>query len=492
MPKLIRKSPSVLLVALALAPAVASAQRPTRVAVPLEQLPGQPVARTLKVYEPPPGPPPQGIAIDAVGHLRGHRQAGLAAGPQRGQSYVVNRQLYQDPACCNATSGPITATSWTDTGLLKKGNYMYTVLVNYADGSVGKAGFGVRLDGVRNPVLTAQHLSAGQVRLTFDNNIPGTSGFLIGGPGMGNNGKMVSSGPVDTPILKPGVYTWTIASIYSGGLGILSHYTEWSTATDTVSYGAGHYRLSLEGFKAINVTAEDPFRNDGRGDEVYITTQVNEYGRNGGLVSSRMARTPTFGDVQNFPGRVKAGSASSTGGILPNDRYPAPVDLVADLQPPTMNNLPFLLWEGDLTELDGEVILSPAIWESDTDERAVPFFTTFQIGAAPDVTYRNAFSNYMPNSYGRGMLSTWNPQRNCQQSGTGGGPPAIFGSPVGWGDQPVDINSDNSYCPIYVPINYAVARSLTTTNRAAVVEIPMQNPSNNWKYLLYVRVEKMN
>jgi hypothetical protein len=42
-------------------------------------------------------------------------------------------------------------------------------------------------------------------------------------------------------------------------------------------YIAGRYRISLEGFKAINVTAEDPFRADGRGDEVFITTQVNEY-----------------------------------------------------------------------------------------------------------------------------------------------------------------------------------------------------------------------
>jgi hypothetical protein len=444
------------------------------------------------VHEPPAGAPPQGIGFDASASYGVIAKVIWRAAPNA-TSYIVNRRLASDPACCNASSGPITATSWTDTGLLKKGTYMYTVLVNYADGSVGKGEFGIGADGVRNPVLTAQDLNPGQVRLTFDNNVPGTEGFLIGGPGMGNEGKRVSSGPVDTPILKPGTYTWTIASIYSGGLGILSHYTQWSTVTHTVNYGSGRYRISLERFKAVNVTFDDILQRDGKGDEVHITTQINEYQRNGGLVSSRLVRTPTFGDVNGFPGRVRAGSASSLGGIVAGDQYPVPVsDLVADLKPATTNDLPFLVWEGDLTELDGQVILSPAIWESDLDDRLVPVFQNFQVGAAPNVPFRTAFSGYTPNSYGRTMLDNWNPQRNCQPSlGGNSSPPTLFVPPFGWGDQPIDINSDNSYCPIYVAINYRVARSLTTVNRAAVVEIPIQSPANNWKYMLYVRVEKM-
>lgn len=82
-----------------------------------------------------------------------------------------------------------------------------------------------------------------------------------------------------------------MASIYSQNLGVLSPASDWSRVTHTVSFRSGRYRISLEGFKAINVTAEDPFRSDGRGDEVFISTQVSEYGPNASLVSTRMART---------------------------------------------------------------------------------------------------------------------------------------------------------------------------------------------------------
>ena len=490
MPSLIRKSLPLLLVGLVFAPAVASAQRPTGVAVPIEQPPGQPTTRNLRVYEAPVGAPPQGVGFDPSVTWGVIAKLVWKRAPNA-RSYVVNRKLSTDWTCCNASSGPITDTSWTDTGLLRYGAYVYTLRVNYADGSVGKAELAIGSDGVKNPVLTARDLSPGWVRLTFDNNVKGTSGFLIGGPGMGNEGKTVISGPVDIPILKPGTYTWTIASVYKG-LGILSPHTEWSRVTHTVTIRSGRYRISLERFKAINVTHDDMLQRDGKGDEVYITTQINEYKRDGS-VSSRMVRTPTFGDVNSFPARVRAGSASSLGGIVAGDEYPAPVDLVANLKPATTNDLPFLVWEGDLTELDGAVVLSPAIWESDLDDRLVPVFQNFHIGAAPSLRYRGTFGPYLPSSFGdRRMLDTWSPKRNCEKSPSPTAPPTLFEPPFGWGDQPIDIGQDNSYCPIYVAINYEVARSLTTVNRAMVMEIPIQSPANNWKYMLYVRVEKVN
>jgi hypothetical protein len=303
-------------------------------------------------------------------------------------------------------------------------------------------------------------------------------------------GREVTGGSIDTPILPAGTHTWTVVSIYSQNLGILSPASDWSRVTHTVAYGTGRYRVSLEGFKAINVTAEDPFRNDGRGDEVFITTQVSEYGRNGRLVSTRMVQTPTFGDVQNFPARVRAGSASQTGGILPNDQYPAPVELVSQLQPATGNNLPFLLWEGELTEIDNAVILSPAIWESDEGDELIPHFMTFQTGAAPGVGYRSQFHPYVPNTYGRPILDTWNPQKSCPASRDG--PPTMFVPLInGWRDELIDMNVDHSYCPTYVAINWKLANSRTTVNPASVVEIPFTSSVTNWQYKLYVRIEKV-
>ena len=206
-----------------------------------------------------------------------------------------------------------------------------------------------------------------------------------------------------------------------------------------------------------------------------------------------MARTPTFGDVQNFPARVRAGSASPTGGIQPNDEYPAAAQYISQLQPATTSNLPYLLWEGDLSEIKGAVILSPAIWESDEDDRLFPYFLTFQTGAAANVVGRSPFQAYVPWTLGSpgSVLDSWNPQKSCPPPSQGSAAGRFFPSINGWRDEPIDMDQDRSYCPTYVAINWRLANSMTTVNPASVVEIPFTNGATNWQYKLYLRIEKV-
>jgi hypothetical protein len=481
-----------LLAALLLVPAVASAQVQRHSGILADPSAGR-TFEAVPATPPPVGPAPQNIGLDASGTYGVIAKVIWAPAPNA-VSYVVKRRLMEDPACCNASSGPLTTTSWTDTGLLRKGHYIFTIMVNYADGSVGSAEFGIGADGVRNPSpVTVQDIAPGRVRLSWDPAIPGTSGVKVTGPGLGPSGEQVTGGgPIDTGLLPPGPQTWALASIYANNLGILSPPSEWTRVTHDVRYGNGRYRISLEGFKAISVTAEDPFRADGRGDEVFITTQVSEYGRNGSLRSTRMARTPTFGDVQNFPARIRAGSASSTGGIMPNDQYPAPVELISQLQPATVNNLPYLLWEGELTEIDNAVVLSPAIWESDGGDELVPHYMTFQTGIAPWVSYWQKMHPYIPNTYGSPLLDTWNPQRLCPAPLGKESPSTFFQPPInGWRDEPMDMTKNRTHCPTYVAVNWRIANSMTTVNPAAVVEIPFTSDVAGWTYKLFVRIEKV-
>jgi hypothetical protein len=515
-----------LLAALLLAPALASAQVPRERVVrdqPPVVLDQPPAGRTLEAVPmtpppapapPPAGPPPQGIRFESPATYGIFAKIAWNPAPNV-TSFEVSRGKRDDATCCNATSGPLSAstTSWGDVGLFKAGYYRYTITVNYADGSVGRDGVDLLLQRGASPApVTVKYLSPGRVRIEWARDVPGTCCVKIVGPGTGAAGEkmVVGGGPYDTTILPAGTHTWKVAAAYdvknlpfqpATNYGSVAQYgttyvvlappSEWAEVTDTVKYSAGRYRISLEGFKAINVTAEDPFRADGRGDEVFITTQVSEYGRNGGLLSTRMVRTPTFGDKHNFPARVQAGSASSTGGVMPNDQYPAAGwEWTAQLQPATTNNLPYLLWEGELSELDRSVILSPAIWESDGGDNLVPHFMTFQTGIAPDVAYRNAFNPYIPNSYGRSILDTWNPKQNCMVSGIPSSK-GIFVPPINaWLDEPIDMSVDRSYCPTYVVINSKVAGTFTSVNSAAVVEIPFKNKTTNWEYKLYVRIEK--
>src|SRR5688572_8261140 len=110
-----------LLAALLLAPAIADAQISRRAGTVQEA----PVARTFEAVPttpPPVGPAPRGIGFDASGTYGVIAKVVWAPAPNA-VSYIVKHRLMEDPGCCNASSGvlPATATSYTDTGLLKKG-----------------------------------------------------------------------------------------------------------------------------------------------------------------------------------------------------------------------------------------------------------------------------------------------------------------------------------------------------------------------------------
>ena len=500
-----------------LTPAIAGAQTSTRMRVVREQT-TVPTLEVAPVTPPPAGPPPQGIRFESSGTYGIFAKLAWNPAPNV-TGYVVTRAKRDDATCCNATSStlPATTTSWADVGLWKPGYYRYTLTVNYADGSVGSGATDMLLlQGASPTDIVATDMGPGRVRLTWNpGSVPGTCCVKIVGPGLGAAGEkiVVGGGPVDLPILPAGNYTWKMTGAYDSknipvqpatNYGAAAMYgttyvalappSEWAEVSHTVNYDHGRYRISLEGFKAINTTAEDPFRNDGRGDEIFISTQVSEYGRNGGMTSTQMLRTPTFGDVQNFPGRVRAGSAGNTGGIVAGDRYPAEAQYISQLQPATTNNLPFLLWEGELGEIENAVILSPAIWETDGGDELWPSFVNFNGAAAVDVGYRNQFHPYIPSSYGngQGLLDSWNPQKSCPAPNSPQSAPTMFVPRIGgWLGEPIDMNQDHSYCPTYVAINAKMAREMTTVNPATVLEIPYKNPVTNWQYTLYVRVEKV-
>jgi hypothetical protein len=139
------------------------------------------------------------------------------------------------------------------------------------------------------------------------------------------------------------------------------------------------------------------------------------------------------------------------------------------------------------------VILSPAIWESDEDDRLFPYFAAFHAAAATSVPYRPQFQDYVPWTVGgRGVLDRWNPVRSCPVPPPNGAA-TMFVPPIGgWRDEPIDMNKDHSYCPMYVAINWRVANAMTTVNPATVVEIPFTSNVTDWQYRLYVRIEKVS
>jgi len=148
---------------------------------------------------------------------------------------------------------------------------------------------------------------------------------------------------------------------------------------------SGHFRVTINGFTADRQTSEQAnleierrsrgtapvLRSaDGAGDEVYLRADifVLQGTPSGGfnIVSHQSLRSVVMGDDSGFPGRVRAGTASTSGGLRTGDSYPATPPWLrrGDLH---SDRLPMRVWEGELREspADMSVIVIPTIWEWD-------------------------------------------------------------------------------------------------------------------------------
>jgi hypothetical protein len=81
----------------------------------------------------------------------------------------------------------------------------------------------------------------------------------------------------------------------------------------------GKVKIYLHSIRCEKATADDLFDGDGKGDEVFITVFYSVASSNGTTRYINKVATSVYGDNRNWPARVKAGSASTTGGIKAND-----------------------------------------------------------------------------------------------------------------------------------------------------------------------------
>ena len=77
--------------------------------------------------------------------------------------------------------------------------------------------------------------------------------------------------------------------------------------------------------------------------------------------------TPTYGDVNNFPSRIQAGSRSDKGGLKTGDTFPAG-DSSTRHEAARADGLPLLIWEGELRTGQNGVAIAPVVWELDEDD----------------------------------------------------------------------------------------------------------------------------
>jgi hypothetical protein len=221
---------------------------------------------------------------------------------------------------------------------------------------------------VADPTGFTAALQGNKVVLTWQA-VSGVSWYLLGGPGMGQYGQQVqgTSYSFDSP--GPGQHQWTVASLAGQGQGPVNYWGNWPKAQLTVApevVHSGRYRVTIIGFRVNEQTVDDWWNWDGKGDEVYLTAYVGLKDRRNGTMGPRgHVRSVVYGDVNNLPNRILAGTVSDLGGLKTGDSYPIQAGDVLPAAGPEVDRIPLMVWEGPLTDGSEELVVAPSLWESD-------------------------------------------------------------------------------------------------------------------------------
>jgi hypothetical protein len=139
---------------------------------------------------------------------------------------------------------------------------------------------------------------------------------------------------------------------------------------------SGRYRVTVRNIQIDKPTIDDATGSDGNGDEIYAAAVVVRADRaTGAKLGATIVRSKEYGDIGNgstWPDRIRAGSASPSGGIAAGNR-------LGESGTPGAETFPFVLWEGTLTDGGEAVVVFPSVWERDTT----------------DFIYRDYTSNWM-------------------------------------------------------------------------------------------------
>ena len=285
--------------------------------------------------------------------------------------YTVSRSKDGDAVCCNSQSGDVFASSltnasWVDngngTGIQWSGTYTYTVTAWTADGHYGQTTVKWTRPEPANPTgFTAKQTGEGAAALSWQA-VPNASYYTVWGPGAPTEGMRVNGTATTLSGLGAGAKEWSITTRYDPA-GVLLPQSSWPKAQLNMTSMTGMYRITLNGFQVVAPAKEALVTLDGSGSEVFALAYVRAYDRaTGAVLNEGPVESAVHGDTEGFAGRVPAGSAKSTGGLLAGDKFPGATPWARG-NSASSTTFPLLLWEGPLTNAKEAVVVTPMIFE---------------------------------------------------------------------------------------------------------------------------------
>lgn len=316
-------------------------------------------------------------------------------------SYKVVRTRADDPSCCVSESPSLTSTSWTDTGpngqgLQWSGSYVFTVNAFQSNGIYGKSSATWARPEPANPAHFRSKVQPndGSIVLEWDS-VPGADYYWLWGPGVGvSEGKRMNGTSTVLANVPPGAAEWKITTKYDPA-GFLLPESSWPRVTMNVEKWSDYYRIVLNGAVVNSPTTDNALNTDGWGDEVKFGGMTAVFDR-WKSAPSRVGVTlvpsgggVTYGDVNGYAQRIRAGSAGKTGGLRAGDVVPPDVDVTTPYGAPSAVQLPLLLWEGKLTNAHEVVLVTPTVYEIDEDNRSAASVAPYpSSNCPPDHVYQ--------------------------------------------------------------------------------------------------------
>jgi hypothetical protein len=196
-------------------------------------------------------------------------------------------------------------------------------------------------------------------------------------------------------VAAPGQYNYKVIAYYpvAGQPEVEGDMASVPSAVVDVPVWRGRYRLSLVGFHVNKETWDNALELDGKGDEIFVTVDLQEMTPNGAAAAPVSFRSAVYGDVNGYPSRIRAGSRSSLGGLKTGDDAPVSPAWAPGVTPIRADAFPITLWEGELVEGERGVLVVPAVWEQDAQP---PFVTWFSGLSGQTGQMLQSFSSSIP------------------------------------------------------------------------------------------------
>ncbi len=261
----------------------------------------------------------------------------------------------------------LTNRSYTDFALLREPT-AYKIVTIFPDGRRGEAVLDYPNPPQPTPLTGFSHEQTGPdtVKVRWDVTRPMSRSKKVFAPGLPADGMAADGGSVTLTGLPVGIHEVRVVETWGNIVSPVS-----ATTRVAVKPDRGRYRVLFTALKLTRQADDDILGADGRGNEVFVAGLWAAVEGRGPAVVGGFARSVVYGDVQNFPTRVQAGTASPQGGLRSGDTAPGLTGMVPQLgQPASNDRFPLLLWEGDLVRAGPMVGILPIAFEWSASDQA--------------------------------------------------------------------------------------------------------------------------